>query len=285
MTEKIAVLVDSCCDIPEEYLHKKGVYELPMQIIYKDKNYIDRVNITPEEVYDRLPEEIPKTSLPSGDSIERTLDEMYADGYRKIISISISSNLSGTYNFLHTFLEDQDRFEFHDFDTKKVAVGAGLIAAAAKDLVDEGKTFEEVVAGVDKAAVNTEAFFCIPTLTYLRAGGRIGLLSSVVGGVLKLAPIITCNEEGLFTAAGKARGMKRGQKIMLKDIKDFVKGHDKFLLAVAHGADEAAGGQMLASLEEAGVHGSKEFFGKVGPALGVHTGPGLVGVAVTIIDE
>ncbi|MCH4009862.1 DegV family protein [Companilactobacillus sp.] len=284
MTEKIAVFVDSCCDIPQEYVQKDGIFELPMQIIYKDENYLDRVNISSEQVYDSLDREIPKTSLPSGDSIERSLDEAYANGYRKIISISISSNLSGTFNFLKTFLENDGRFEYKAFDTKQVAVGAGLIAVVAKDLVDEGKSFEEVVDGVQKACDHTVTYFCIPTLTYLRAGGRIGLVSSVVGGVLKLAPIITCNEEGIYTAIAKARGMKRGQKIMREKIKDFVGSHQKYLLAVSHGNDEAAGGKMLASLEENGLHGQKEFFGIVGPALGVHTGPGLVGVACTLLD-
>ncbi|AKP67310.1 DegV family protein [Companilactobacillus ginsenosidimutans] len=284
MTERIAVFVDSCCDIPEEYLNKPGVYELPMQIIYKDRNYLDRVNITPEEVYDNLPTEIPKTSLPSGDSIQRTLDEAFVDGYTKIISISISSNLSGTFNFLNTFLEDDDRFTYKSFDTKQVAITAGLIAVVAKDLIDKEKTFEEVVTGVEKACLNARGYFCIPTLTYLRAGGRIGRVSSMVGGVLKLAPIITCNEEGIYTAIGKARGMKRGQKIMREKISEDIGDCQNYYLAVAHGADEKAGGQMLATLEEHGIHGTKEFFSKVGPALGVHTGPGLVGVAVVPMD-
>ncbi len=285
MTEKIAVFVDSCCDIPQEYLDKEGVFELPMQIIYKDRDYLDRVNITADEVYEHLPVEIPKTSLPSGDSIERSLDEAFANGYTKIISISISSNLSGTFNFLNTFLEDDDRFTYHAFDTKQVAIGAGLIAVAAKDLIDIGMSFNEVVDAVKKICTQSLTLFCIPTLTYLRAGGRVGLLSSVIGGALKLAPIITCNEEGIYTSAGKARGMKRGQKIMRDRVKEFIGDHENYILAVAHGADEKAGGNMLAMLEEARIHGDKEFFEQVGPALGVHTGPGLVGVAVCVMDD
>lgn len=284
MTEKIALFVDSCCDLPEEYLQKEGVFELPMQIIYKDKTYLDRVNISSKEVYDNLPTEIPKTSLPSGDSIVRTLDEAYANGYTKIISISISSNLSGTYNFLNTFLEQDDRFTYRTFDTKQVAIGSGLIAVAAKDLIDQGLKFEDIVDKVGKVCANTVTYFCIPTLTYLRAGGRIGLVSSVVGGVLKLAPVITCNEDGIYTAIAKARGMKRGQKIMREKASEFIGDHKNYLVGVSHGDDEKTGGHFLASLEEHGIHGSKEFFGIVGPALGVHTGPGLVGVAVCLLD-
>ncbi|MQS45284.1 DegV family protein [Companilactobacillus mishanensis] len=280
MTEKIAVFVDSCCDMPTEYLEKPGVYELPMQIIYKEHNFLDRVNISAEQVYDNLETEIPKTSLPSGDCIQRSLDECYADGYTKIISISISSNLSGTYNFLNTFLEDDSRFTYRAFDTRQVAIGSGLIAVAAKNLIDEGKSFDEVATAVEYSIEHAVTYFCIPTLTYLRAGGRIGLVSSVVGGMLKLAPIITCNEEGIYTSIGKARGMKRGQKIMLDLVKKFIGDDTDYLIAVSHGADEEAGGKMLTLLDEKGYSGKKQFFGQCGPALGVHTGPGLVGVAV-----
>lgn len=232
MTERIAILVDSCCDIPEEYLKKSGIYELPLQIIYKDKTYLDRRDITAVEVYDGLEKEIPKTSLPSGECINQTLDEIAADGYDHIVSISVSSGLSGTYNFLKVLLEDDDRFTYTTFDTKQVAVAAGLIAVGAKDLIDAGKSYSEVVAGVDKMVKNTVVYFCIPTLEYLRAGGRIGLVTSVVGSMLKLAPIITCNSEGIYTTAAKARGMKKGQRLMLDLAKDFIGDHKDYLLAV-----------------------------------------------------
>lgn len=283
MTEKIAILVDSCCDIPEEYLKKSGVYELPMQIIYSDKTYKDRVDITAVEVYDGLDKEIPKTSLPSGECISEKLDEIAADGYDHIVSISVSSGLSGTYNFLKVLLEDDDRFTFTAFDTKQVAVAAGLIGVGAKNLVDAGKSYAEVVAGVDKMIKNTVVYFCIPTLEYLRAGGRIGLVTSVVGNMLKLAPIITCNSEGIYTTAAKARGMKKGQKLMLDLATKFIGDHKDYLLAVGHGADEVAGQRMVDLLAENGIKGSKQFFGQVGPALGVHTGPGLVGVGVVLL--
>ncbi|KRK80789.1 DegV family protein [Companilactobacillus nodensis] len=280
MTERIAILVDSCCDIPEEYLKKSGIYELPLQIIYKDKTYLDRRDITAVEVYDGLEKEIPKTSLPSGECINQTLDEIAADGYDHIVSISVSSGLSGTYNFLKVLLEDDDRFTYTTFDTKQVAVAAGLIAVGAKDLIDAGKSYSEVVAGVDKMVKNTVVYFCIPTLEYLRAGGRIGLVTSVVGSMLKLAPIITCNSEGIYTTAAKARGMKKGQRLMLDLAKDFIGDHKDYLLAVGHGADEEMGQRMVKLLADNGIHGTKQFFGQVGPALGVHTGPGLVGVGV-----
>lgn len=282
--EKIAVLVDSCCDLPEEYLEKDGIYELPMQIIYHDKTYLDRVDISAKEVYDNLPVEIPKTSLPSGESIQKTLDQIAGDGYTHIISISVSSGLSGTFNFLKVFLEDDNRFTTRYFDTKQVAIAAGLIAVGAKNQIDAGGTFDEVEKHVEKMIVNTVVYFCIPTLTYLRAGGRISAAAAAVGGVLKLAPIITCKDDGSYTIAAKARGMKKGQKLLLKLAEDFLKDNTgDYLLAIGHGADEIGGQKMLDLLHENNIKGKQEFLGQVGPALGVHTGPGLIGVGIVKI--
>ena len=281
--EKIAVLVDSCCDLPKEYLKETGIYELPMQIAYHDKTYLDRVDISAEEVYQNLPVEIPKTSLPSGESIQKTLDQIAEDGYTHIISISVSSGLSGTFNFLKVFLDDDDRFVSKYFDTKQVAIASGLIAIGAKNLIDEGKSFDEVAIAVEKMCQNAMVYFCIPTLTYLRAGGRISAVASAVGGMLKLAPIVTCTPEGTYTIAAKARGMKKGQKMMLGYAQDFINDGDKYLIGIGHGADEAGGQHMLDILHDNGIQGQQEFTEQVGPALGVHTGPGLIGVAVVKI--
>lgn len=278
--EKIAVLVDSCCDLPQEYLKKAGIYELPMQITYHDKTYLDRKEISAQEVYDKLPVEIPKTSLPSGESIQETLNQIVKDGYTHVLSISVSSGLSGTFNFLKVFLEDDDRFTSVYFDTKQVAVAAGLIAVGAKDQIDAGGSFEEVSLHVQKMIENTVVYFCIPTLTYLRAGGRISATAAAVGGMLKLAPIITCKADGSYTIAAKARGMKKGQKMMLNFAQEFLGDNQNYLLAVGHGADEAGGQKMLDLLHDNQIQGQQEFLGQVGPALGVHTGPGLIGVGI-----
>lgn len=254
-----------------------------MQITYHDKTYLDRVNISAEEVYQNLPVEIPKTSLPSGESIQKTLDKIAADGYTQIISISVSSGLSGTFNFLKVFLEDDDRFVSKYFDTKQVAIASGLVAIGAKNLVDDGKNLDEVAAAVEKMCQNAIVYFCIPTLTYLRAGGRISAVASAVGGMLKLAPIVTCTPEGAYTIAAKARGMKKGQKMMLDYAKKFIGDDKDYLIGIGHGADEAGGQHMLDILHDNGIQGKQEFTEQVGPALGVHTGPGLIGVAVVKI--
>lgn len=99
--EKIAILVDSCCNVPQEFVDKYGMYVIPLKVLYKDREYMDGVDITAEEVYRGLEKEIPKTSLPSGEHIQKILDRIKADGYEKVIAVTISSGLSGTNNMIN----------------------------------------------------------------------------------------------------------------------------------------------------------------------------------------
>lgn len=86
--------------MPEEYLNKYPIYVVPLRINYKDGSYRDRIDISPEEIYEKLKEEIPTTSLPEyGDAYE-VFENIMRDGYNKIIAISISSSLSGTFNLI-----------------------------------------------------------------------------------------------------------------------------------------------------------------------------------------
>ena len=129
--EKIAILTDSCCDVPKELVKQYHMYVLPLKIVYKNKEYSDGVDITPQEVYDRIKEEIPTTSLPSGDVFLQTLDQIKADGYEKVIAVTLSSGLSGTNNMLHLIAEDYEGLEIYILDTKNIAIAAGFHAIQA----------------------------------------------------------------------------------------------------------------------------------------------------------
>ena len=89
MKNKIAILVDSGTDVPQELIEKYQMYVIPLKIIYKDKVYTDKVDITPEEIYQRLPQEIPEP-LPDGETITKIFEKIKADGYDKVLAITIS---------------------------------------------------------------------------------------------------------------------------------------------------------------------------------------------------
>lgn len=284
MKNKIAILVDSGTDVPQEIIDMYNIYVIPLKIIYKDREYTDKVDITPEEIYKRLPEEIPGTSLPDGESITKIFDQIKNDGYDKVLVITISSGLSGTNNVVRLVAQEQEGIQTHVLDTKNIGIGAGFTAIQAAKWIEEGMEWETLIDELVALAERTKVFFNVATLEYLQKGGRIGLVASILGNALKLNPIISCNEEGIYYTVGKARGRKKSLDKTMSYVKETVGDAKVFNLAVAHGAAEEEAIEMKARFEREFPNAQEIYFGQISPALVVHTGPGLLGIGVQILE-
>ena len=283
--EKIALLVDSGTDVPAEIMSQYGMYMLPLQIIYKDRTYTDKVDITAEEIYQRLPQEIPSTSLPDGETINKIFDRIKADGYEQVLAVTISSGLSGTYNVVRLLGEQRIDLDIFVLDTKNIGIGAGLQAIRAAELLNEGVTWQELKEQLLQEVVRNKVFFNVATLEYLQKGGRIGLVASILGNALKLNPIISCNDEGIYYTVAKSRGRKKSLDKTVELVKQYIGNHKQFRLAVAQGDALAEAKEMKTRLEQEFPQVKEIFFGQISPALVVHTGPGLLGVGVQLLDE
>lgn len=283
--EKIALLVDSGTDVPAEIMSQYGMYMLPLQIIYKDRTYTDKVDITAEEIYQRLPQEIPSTSLPDGETINKIFDWIKADGYEQVLAVTISSGLSGTYNVVRLMGEQRNDLDIFVLDTKNIGIGAGLQAIRAAELLNEGVTWQELKEQLLQEVVRNKVFFNVATLEYLQKGGRIGLVASILGNALKLNPIISCNDEGIYYTVAKSRGRKKSLDKTVELVKQYIGNHKQFRLAVAQGDALAEAKEMKTRLEQEFPQVKEIFFGQISPALVVHTGPGLLGVGVQLLDE
>lgn len=282
--EKIAILIDSCTDVPPELAASPGVYSIPVLIRYADGEYRDGIDITAQKVYERFEEEVPKTSLPSLESVQHIFAKIAADGYEKVIAVTISSGLSGTHGVVRLASAQFDWIQTQVIDTKNIGIGAGFMAIHALRMAQQGMGFEEIVRRLEWDVENTKVFFCVETLEYLRKGGRIGLIPSVLGTVLQLKPIISCNEEGVYYTAAKARGRKRSLEQAIGLAQAFA-GQGEYNLAIAHGGAEAEA-QQLAGQAKKFFPGAQEVFqGQISPALVVHTGPGLLGIGIQRISR
>ncbi|MDU3352442.1 MAG: DegV family protein, partial [Clostridium sp.] len=207
--QKIALIVDSACDLSLETLKEKNIHLLPLRITYSHKEYRDKIDISADEIYDNLEKEVPKTSLPSAENMEEILVSLENEGYTHVIAITISSGLSGTFNSIRLALEDHPQLTSYVFDTKILAMPEGLVALEVANLINDGKTFEEIVSEIPKIRRNITGYFTINTLEYLKRGGRIGKISGTIGEMLNLKPIVTVDEEGVYYTVCKARGRKQ----------------------------------------------------------------------------
>jgi DegV family protein with EDD domain len=276
--DKIALVTDSSCDMEKEIKEKYNIQTIPLKIIYSDKEYDDGVDISPEEVYERFSQEVPKTSMPSQTDIMKVFDRLREEGYKKILSIHLSCNLSGTVDVVKMISKQYDDIEIEVIDSKSVSIGVGMLVHEAARLVSQSIPMAEIKDALNKAKDKINVFYCIPVLDYLRKGGRIGLVAATLGTIMDLKPIISVNKDGRYYTCAKVRGRKKSLEKLVEIAMDVMK-DKKVNVSVYHGAakEEALKiKEYLASLPNV----QEIFFGQISPAMVVHTGPGLVGLAI-----
>nr|WP_087032716.1 DegV family protein [Trichococcus palustris] len=282
---RIAVLADSCNDIPQELMDKYHIYTLPLMINYKNASYRDRVDITPEEVYARFQEEIPKTSLPLPEDIAAMFKKIKDDGFDRLIVSSISSGLSGTCQALKLVADGIEDMEIVVIDTLNIAIASGFIALYAAELIEKGFDFETVIQKTQAAVKNATILFGVASLEYLIKGGRIGKVSGILGSALNIKPIISCNDDGIYDTVAKVRGRKQSIQKMIELTREKLGDHKNYYLAVCHGDAYTEMLGMKEQLQDL-VAGAKIYVeGQISPVLGVHTGPGLLGIGIMLLED
>lgn len=282
-TEKIAILVDSCSDVPEAIVQAADMALVPMNVIFRDRVYEDRITITPAEFYRRQALEPATTASPTGKRVVEAFDRIQASGYTHVIAVSISAKLSGTFQELQ-LLADDSPLTVHVVNTRSVGIGSGFAAIYAAQLRDQGRSFDEIVAEVERVTARTKVFFYVPSLKYLQAGGRIGRVAGMAGTLLNVKPIISCDDEGVYYPIAKVRGEKRTIAKLIKLVGEAIGDGQQVSVAVVDGVNPDLRDDVLAQLKAAYPQVSQWYGGDVSPALGVHTGPGLIGVGVQVRD-
>lgn len=275
---KTAIMVDSGCDISQEFIEQYDIKVLRLKVLYGDRMYSDGLDINPLEVYRRFPQEIPTTSTPNMYEVSELVNEIKSEGYEKIIGITISSGLSGTYNAVAMAFEEED-IETFAFDTKNISIGAGLLAMWAAKKLSEGWTFEAVKHGLNDKINDSKVFFYMDTLDYLRKGGRISPAVAIVGKALNLKPIISCNEKGTYYTVSKIRGQHKGLEKLMDSLKDYI-GDKKAYLAIMNGDGTRYLDVIRARIKEMFPQCEVVVDKQITATMAIHTGPGLIGVGV-----
>lgn len=275
---KTAIMVDSGCDISQEFIEQYDIKVLRLKVLYGDRMYSDGLDIDPLEVYRRFPQEIPTTSTPNMYEVSELVNEIKSEGYEKIIGITISSGLSGTYNAVAMAFEEED-IETFAFDTKNISIGAGLLAMWAAKKLSEGWTFEAVKHGLNDKINDSKVFFYMNTLDYLRKGGRISPAVAIVGKALNLKPIISCNEKGTYYTVSKIRGQHKGLEKLMDSLKDYI-GDKKAYLAIMNGDGTRYLDVIRARIKEMFPQCEVVVDKQITATMAIHTGPGLIGVGV-----
>lgn len=282
---KIAVMTDSCSDVPQNLLERLNIYQLSLSINYKSKSYRDRIDITPEEVYRNLETEIPHTSLPTMGEIYEMIENIIADGYDKIVIPVISSGLSGTHNAIKSVCDEFKNIKTAVIDTKNIALGSGFLSIYAAQLVERNLSFEEITKKVEDKIKTSHIYYSLETLHYLIKGGRLGRVEGAFGSLLQIKPIITCDKDGIYYTVEKVRGRKQSITKLIEIMQDGLKDKKNYYLAVCHGNAQDEADKIRERIQSYVDKATLYMEGQISPALGVHTGPGLVGIGYFDLDD
>lgn len=276
--EKIALITDTAADLHEDIIKKYNIEVLPFRIIYSDREYKDKLEITPQEVYDNFKIEVPTSSLPSMQDTEEVLTKLENEGYTHAIIITLSSGLSGIYNSVKLVSENHPNLNIHVYDSRSISMGEGILAEKCGEMIANGMSFDEIINEIPRIRDKVHLFFVVGTLEYLKKGGRIGKVSGTIAELLNIKPIIGVDKnDGKYYTYDKVRGRKQSLNRLLELAKETLD-KKKCKLYIVHGdaLEESKKVYDAISTHENVVEGF--FGGQISPVAGVHSGPGLVGL-------
>ena len=277
--DKIALIGDTTGDLSSEMITKYNINILSFRIIYKDREYLDRVNITPTEVYDKMVDEIPTSSMPSMQDVEDMFLKLKSEGYTHVIAVTLSTGLSGIYNAIRVVSENHPEMKTYICDSKSISIGEGAVLIECGKLRDQGKNFDEIVADIPNIMKRIHLFFVVPTLEYLKKGGRIGRVAGTIAELLDIKPIITMDPDGKYTTFAKVRGRKQSLAKLI-DIARVLLEQKKYSVYLANGAALEDVERIYNSISKFQNILSINMIGDISPVSGVHSGPGLIGLVM-----
>lgn len=275
MNHRIALITDSTCDIPAEWVKQYDLTIVPLSIIFGSQVYLDGIDMSPVEFYDRLlnnPKVIPTTSQPTPSAFLEAYQKAAAKGAEEILVITISSAMSGTIISAQQAVEESP-IPVHILDGKSNSMGIGWQVIAAARTREAGGGLAEMMAAAEKVRPNVSYYISLDTITYLAKGGRISEAAKFLNSILRIKPLIYVNQNtGTVGASLPARSRSSAIESMYKEFFKHIRIDLPMHITVLHNnALEEA--QALFARVEAEFHPKEMFISIVSPALGVHTGP------------
>jgi DegV family protein with EDD domain len=271
----VRVVTDSTADLPSEVVQELGITVIPLPVLFGDEVYRDGVDLSSEEFFERLTTSpvLPTTSQPSVGVFLETYRKLAAET-DEIVSIHITARSSGTCESAlqaSRSLGGSARIEVVDSQTASMGIGFQAIAAARA--ARAGASLDEVAAAARSVCRRVHTLALLETLEYLRRGGRIGRAQAFLGSVLNLKPLISIRD-GVVHPVARVRTRARALDQMLRYCMAYGDLED---VAILHGTTPEDAESLAQRIREQQPD-VPIYVGRLGPALGVHGGPGIIGI-------
>lgn len=275
----IKIVTDSSCDISPEQIQEYGIIVVPTHIIWDNQSYLDGITMSAEEFYKRLPTDpaIPTSSQPTAAQFQAAFEEAIAQGADEIICLTVSSVLSGTFNSAKMAAE-MCRVPVHLVDSRAVSMHLGWQVIEAARSVNLGEPVQKALERID--AVRQKLVFSIglPSLVYIARSGRLGPAFKWISSRVSIRPLVTINSNtGKIDPIGVVRTKKSMLDKIYKHFKTNVQSGLRLHVAVIQGAAQQEAKFLVERIREE-LKPVELIVTSTGPVLGLHTGPGTVGI-------
>jgi len=271
----IKIVTDSTCDLPKEIADFYDIEIIPLNIIFGTTVYKDGIDLNKKEFYNMLAEspEFPKTSQPSPQDFMDVYGRIFERGdVESIISIHLSSKLSGTFNSAKKAVEESGK-KIYLFDSGTVSLVLGLMTIRAAELARQGEPSHRIIKSLEGMKQNQRLYFTLDNVDYLIKGGRVGKARGFLGKILGLKPILTL-VDGEVRPLSKARNQEKIIEYIISLLPDDL---SEGKLAIAHAADPSKLDLIKNALKDR-YDLNKLLTGEIGPTVGAHCGPGTWGL-------
>lgn len=276
----IKIVTDSTSYIPEEFINKYDISVVSLNVIMNGES-IREVDLDNETFYSKMEEstEIPSSSQPSPDEIYNTFENIIKEG-NSIVGIFISSDMSGTVSsanlIKNMLLEKYPTTHIEIVDSRSNCMQMGYVAIEAAKAAAAGKSMEEVIDVCTSVINNSRFLFTPDTLDYLKKGGRIGGASALLGTLFQIKPILTVCD-GKTTVFTKVRTKKKAVDTLVTTLVNDLQGKELGGVIVHHINCQDEGLSLAAKIKK--QLGVDVQIDTIGPIIGLHVGPGSIGVA------
>ena len=270
----VRVVTDSACDLPDDLIERDGIEVVPLTIRFGKEELVDRKELSTDEFWRRLADSdvLPETSAPSAGAFEGAFRRLVDDGATGIICINLSSKLSATMQSAQVAAQAvQADCPVVVVDSLMVSMGLGSLCLSAARRAAEGDTLESIVANVTDRRNRSKLYGALDTLEFLKKGGRVGNARALLGSMLAIKPVLEVRD-GEVEEAGKVRTRSKALRLLV----DRVKEGPFENLAVLHG--NAPDLDELLDLLEPLAPRDEIVVGQIGPVIGTHAGPRVIGV-------
>ncbi len=279
---KIRVVTDSTADLTPELVERYGITVVPLTVFADGKAYKDKIDITNEEFYALLQssKELPTTSQPSPAAFADVYRQLAAEGAEQIISIHISTALSGTYqsSVLAAGLVAQE-VTVHNVDSKIATMGLGLLVIAAARMVEVGDSADNILQVLDEIVKKQRLYFLLDSLDNLHKDGRIGKASHLFGSLLNIKPVL-CFTDGVINVQDKVRGNKDNKALerLIEILLEKIDPSKKLYCAMGY-CDNKKTAEYIVERVKEHVNCDDFIYLQIGSVVGTHIGMGAVGMA------